>query len=1430
MKLTRLIRSQSFRFLPLKRKHSANEFCFVALSDVKSNSIVNSQATVSSQETNGTSKHRNTTRADEDGASGETLDLGDLDLSQLRLTRRDLEALSNLTPNLPKHCQDQLLAQLPPTQARKLSRTLSMQATGNPSQPLVYKRSLSGGRDIPMVRDHTSAGVLSEEATDSPVPFDRSSILRRSLSRGRSANVDNGLPAIARRSMSSVRSGDLPNRLSYTGDLRSDSVSPRYRLADLAASTPTTSLRSDYYSRLPPSNAPNCLSPPPIPPSSSSEALDSPLRRRASARRTSRFLRPDFYDSSSNLATADDSTSSRLRRERERETQSVLREIRERSRDRARRDSASYLPTPISDSRPPESFENGPTPQEKEQRRKSSIPNVRATVDEQNNRIYRARNKSVERCCDVSDAPEKSNNEGATTSNRSASVSRSVPNGALQTESASDFTDKILNELVQKSQEAVAKSEAKENGASVVRKLKVKPKDGVAKPKSKARLTENEVEKACGKILVPDHVNNFDVGTVTMTLPKPASKLARPKSYAPDAKKESSPVVAIVVIDKKKGIELEDNASTNDANVELTLRPKSFPNSKLTPPKEVTSKVSKRASPAASSSSSNSSNGTKSAITAVMEKLIEKSAERLSPAKSAAAAKAKMENGDAPESPAKMTKKKVKVVKKAKPEQPAAAATDETKAKESKSESSSPTKAAKSPEKKVKSGFLYSIGQKFEKMRESSKSKEKKSAKATDSPTKTQPAEVKEPENASKNGGELQKVSLPIREESLPPVSNRCEQRKSRIDAMIRNLRERSVPQSIPADSPSPTTESALIKRAISVEDMINGSPNLHKCNVNKVLGLFRRIEREHQLQSAQNQITNSNIPTANGVDSAKERPKSGGFVSKLKKTPGRPYYTGAKSDTIVTLTDQIEKQFLADKMNQTLIPMNNSKIPTLKPAPVSHEASENANAAPNANSESKASTKCPDCGTEDCKDITSLDDGENLQSKLRRFSYNMNKLSEAPVRNQSHCEPANNRLSERERIRNNRKGLILDLNPAAFEMANTFNAINNNGYANGNGDANANNNHVTKNLNNNNTTPTCEHSANCSSDSRSMRDDCESTSTFLSPTEEPELCFDDWSVCSSSVDDHTRVSPLPPKYTPTSSRHSFQHHHHCPSTAASSASADPPSNSDSESVIDRIKRRSFYCRFNEKKPRRTSSIVGPSARDYYRDMASSRSKPHASDDSCRQLSKSPTPMNRSTESGINSPTSTLDDADHVHYHFHHTPRSLRYDRDVTPIKSSDYPNLRATLTSPPASSSKYIPKAMSTSDYLPNGNHRPYRSSVYDGITPSASSSSTSSTSPFIYGTYNPKHRVSSSYLSPSVANSNGIADYHPHHHHHPVSSSYATLGRSAKQRPYDHRSISLLDPNAMSSYGLPAKRLTAADHQHPHLRSVNDFSIGNR
>lgn len=1390
----------------------------------------NHNSSSSSATTSNANRKINASGATNTHSSGETLDLADLDLSQLRFTKKDLEVLSTLTPNLPKHFQDQLLAQLPPNQARKLSRTLSMQATGQQNPSHAHKRSLSSGRDFPMASDHTHSVGKSNHASpaaipvESPLALDRKTILRRSLSRGREPTAES-VPNTGQ-IPSSARNGDQPNRFSFAGDL-----SNRHRSNDFVSAIPSYSMRNDYYSRLPPKT-------------SSNEALDTPIRRRSSTRCVSRFLRPDFYDSTSNLSiNIDDNNCVKARRERERETQSVLREIRERSRDRARRDSISYADS--ANERPTSMAATTSDKTEnamKDAVRKKSIPNIRITVDKQSGRIYHARNKSL----DLEDAadcnknePHRSNVSEARnwTAKSNSTINPTNDYRKLNDEDNVSFADQIIDELVQKSQEITARnsSEGKEVAHSASKKLKTKIKDG-KKLKTKSKSVEDDSKKA-----VADNVNNIEMVTAltneieSVTLPFPktnASKLVRPKSYPSKDEKDGKKVIESADTLPSGNVPVESKiqpklADPIDVSVEVTLRPKSYPNSKLTPPKETAAKMSKKSSPP-SSSGSNESTNSKNAITAAVERFIEK-AERLSPVKSMIIAKSKVDsNGEVSTTP-KLTQKKVKVVRKVKSEQ--SSTTDEPTGKKSTDE----VKETKSPEKKIKSGFLYSIGQKFEKMRENSRNKEKKISKSTVSPPTTESSALNTVRNDS-NGislgtaetNETSKMEMPAKRVEPKSVnaaaSNtiKSEQRKSRIDAMIRNLRERSVPHTLQSDATSLSTESGLIKRAVSVEDMTNDVPNFNKCNVNKVLGLFRRIEREQQQQQQLIRSPSStNKPVMEGLsvenaDANKERPKSGSFVSKLKRT-GRPYYAGAKSDTIITLTDKLEKQNQGEKLNASTVII--SKIPQPKGAaalPLTKNTNESEN--------------CPECGTNDCKDIKGINE-ENLLTDSRRLSYNVNSQTDPQIRTLRETQVStSNAISDKERIRNNRKGLILDLN---LKIANL---INNNNYPSENHSTHINNNgetmnHIVTASNNNydfhnlpSETKMTGHSANYSSDSRSLRDDCESTSTFLSPTDEPELYFDDWSVCSSSVDDHSRLSPAPmhehTKYQ-SSARPTHQYGLYPKSLTSSSHRVDvTPSTSDTESVIDRIKRRSFYCRFNEKKPKRTSSIVGPAARDYYRDIASSKAKSKSSDAATfRTQSKSPTPMNR-TEPGTISPTSKLDD-----FHHYHTPRSSRYDdhRLDRPPRSGDYSSLRSTLTSPPASTTKYSSL---------NGNNRPYstRNSNYDGLTPSASSSSTtSSTTPFIYGTYSPKRRISTSYLTPSIAalNSNGAADHYHNHHHHLTNNGYATLGHRGKPKAYDQRSISMLDSSSMPSsmYGVPNKRFTSAADQFGHSR----FEFGN-
>lgn len=289
------------------------------------------------------------------------------------------------------------------------------------------------------------------------------------------------------------------------------------------------------------------------------------------------------------------------------------------------------------------------------------------------------------------------------------------------------------------------------------------------------------------------------------------------------------------------------------------------------------------------------------------------------------------------------------------------------------------------------------------------------------------------------------------------------------------------------------------------------------------------------------------------------------------------------------------------------------------------------------------------------------------------------------------------------------------------------------------------------------------------------------------------------------------------------------------------SGDTDPSSNpSDSESIIDRIKRRSFYCRFNEKKPKRTSSIVGPAAREYYRDIVTkpkhqANTTADSRAESCSR-SKSATPINNKdiepsssfTHSSYinlmgNSPSHL---SNYNHRYYHSTPithsrssSKTRHDaEDVRPsssTKTNDYSSYRNSLASPSAHKTYSSAVPLIHSDYLLNGSgsRTAARTSLYDH--------NPSSTTPFLYASYNPKRRTSF-YITPTSSSSSLLGNGS---HHSSGRSSCATLTQPRKIRPYDHRSISLLDPNALTSCGLSADRRTSFEPHHCHqTRTAND------
>lgn len=1332
-------------------------------------------------------------------SSEEPLDLADLDLSRLRLSKKDLETLSSITPGLPKSFQEQLLAKLPPTQARKLSRTLSVQTgAGNSSSTpaiKVYKRSQSSGRSYLPEQPEQEAEAEKSKTTTTDAPKTTSAstaIYRRSLSRAPSQGPPTTTEAAA-------TAGKHASSSSAAGKSRSSSVCrDDYGKSSLCNSNYTSDISEKYkyyspylskssngskelperrYSAAlgrPPSGY---LSPPPtttatqlVPPSVGVPVSvgvadgSSSLRRRTSQRRISRFLRPDFFDEPA--------------RDRERDSQSVLREIREKSCDRL-------------------------------EQRKHSLPNVEAEVEEHSKR--HTRNKSMEQFADV--APEKRRSQ-----------SRELDKHEL--------ANKILQELqllsAVRSQKEIDDEQQKQQQATVDRAEETSTIKKLKRIKSKEREQDNEGET--NKPTMTTTTTTTLVRKVKKVVRKAAdegasgntqsiekeTKLSRPKSYPMKdlalTLPETSPTSAAATSTGRSKLPSKlptaavagTAGAAGDASLSDTqppresrlIRPKSYPATKLTMPKELR-KVTRSGVAIASIAEAGAGAGTTS----------QSNSEEKSPGGTPSSATNKDTDSSAPESRPTSIKKMIKVSKKSKlvpptpvtpntttPTTTTATTTAATTPADSSKETSPVIKSKeKSPEKKASKGLLYALGQKFEKLRDSAMSKEKKAATNSSSSannnntthttlvcTQTQDSAEEERSSPEKSNSTLLRKKKPAElDKSLQAsVASVAEEKRvdkrSRFDSMLRSLRERSVPRSQPTASAATAGNSISPKRSASVEELhasASGS-SASKPNgaVNKMLGgLLRRFDRE---SSEQRRVRSTRSTSNIERELAKEEPTSPIYqnVSKLSNEVNcnceaacpdcqQQLGSAAAAATAQGATASSSLQSNKEKRKGLMLDLSG--------AMASHEGG----AATTTGTTTTSGTNLS--SYRGSKTNPALLNGNGLYSNLPPYPGAVKSASSNNSSSQQSMDNASNNNN------NNYSNNTITQTSNSINTSNTNTTNTNNG--NGSSQTSGYRTSSAHEINRNNLlTPSFENIANYSSDSRSFQDDCASTSTFMSPTEEPELYFDNWSICS---EDNYMLHATP---SPTVSRLSRASQLSSPTRC--SESSDP-----NESVIDRIKRRSFYSRFNEQKPRRTSSIVGPSAvRDYYREQqaavkARSSQKLHAPEADTR--AHSPDITQQFFRPLKLSPVGT-----------ELKPPVYRSPLDYSSISAAGATSKpRKSLndirnTSPSFLSSKrYEPHDYSSSSvamrYKSSSSSSPSNGTIGAGAAASSSSASNG-----YYNTYNPKRRSSYTLNGTLPSGSSSAGTSH--------LDGYATLGRRSI-RPYDHRTMSLLEPPTTSGHG---------------------------
>lgn len=1084
--------------------------------------------------------------------NGDVLDLRDLDLSQLRLTKKDLETLSSLTPSLSKSLQDQLLAQLPPNQAKKLSRTLSVQnGKGSSEASQLYRRSMSNNpREVVnrFTRDSITPTNEVFDNINNNSKSESSSRYRRSVSRDDAQ--DDSVNNNSRSLETSHHSREAT--LSPT-DFRGQYYS------SLKSNSKSTSLRSDIQ-RI-------CFSP-------------EPLEEKPKQKRLSRFMSPE----SSGYELYDEPK--KIEKSRELESHKILRELCEKSREKSIEkepieNRISYFLDKYASNEISKHLMNGNFP--------ASEPNQLKT-------------------------PTRS--DTASSSHSHSSVSSTI-------------NDKILDELnsislLNGQLERFDQKEVQNQEKSL--KKKTMKSDGTIKKVKKVK------EKSPEKVLDED----LSVGKVSL---KRESKLARPKSYV---LKEST-LQAVKSSDKlTDACDGVSEFDTIKAPSKLA-RPKSFPNSKITPPKDI--------------------------------KFPDSLANILNlPNEPSSISELLIDNAKQPDVEPKKTKKVIKVVKKS---SKSVVATTEN---ESIQEPKVDVKREKSPEKKKLGGLLYTIGQKFEKLRET-KTKEKKETETTTTDLKEKKKKIKA-----------------MLSEDVDEATR--QERKSKIDAMIKNLKDKSLPHN------TELTESGLIKRAVSVEEMPN---TFNKNAVNKVLGLFKRIEKENTTADAKVQNTKSTSYLSyddyetNAV--SKERPKSSGFVHKVKKN------------------------------GSAFEPLNNiseSKIPV------------------------KYASTCPDC-----KESTEITESKSSNTVHKRHSNDLKTTT----------------LEEKERLRNNRKGLMLDFTAEPSDVKKSSSRHNNYSFPPP----------LPQEINQTLPTPTYDSLTNYSSSPY------EESSTLLSPSD--DIAFDRWSTCSE--DDHHTLPPHP-LGTSSLSRlsRSFQNQ----------VQLDDPELP--ESVVDRIRRKSFYSRFNEKKPKRVSNIVGPAAKDYYRERSRPLEYTKSATSIIPELSGRSSTVDtqhvRSTSSTRNSSASSSV----ANRSLSQTRASSKYSSDKAAESlqhSSSYrrlnydsSNYMASLPPPHHHHHHHHDLLMKSSPDDVTARIRSNRSTMYD-------SSSSSSNTPSLTSLYAKRRSYVSTPSSSATTYSTSSALKPPPS----FVDGYATIGR--KMRQYNSRSVSMLDPNTIS-----ASNNYATEHHH--------------
>ncbi|XP_050557488.1 uncharacterized protein LOC118262006 isoform X10 [Spodoptera frugiperda] len=879
-----------------------------------------------------TGKHRTGQQNSESNVES-GLDLSDLDLSSIEFSEREMRALSGLTPALSRRLQRQLLAHLPPAAARQLRRTLSLHAPApRVAQPA---RSLSADHDQAPAPAATPA-----EPADSPATRRRRRPPRRPpppRPRGLhtpevakpTTPIEEPLPSsdhqdtVKETKEESPMDAATPQFSTLPRPRRRSSsreVTPILATMDVECPSPNSLMREPIVSRprerpllskyLTPertfsldesygSDGGSGTSEPSYSSSYGNTAAGAAgvgLRRHSlrvgsgdqPRRRVSRFLRSDFFD-----PPPDENLYERQRKERELETQKILREIREK-RNKSQEAAAARSPTDIADA-PPAFRDEIITP------KKSLSPIGLVTGKERsrsNTPFFPILDNIKETAVDSSASTSNSKRYTSLESARQKSIiDENISNKDSRLIRPKSYPVKTLDSIDEPSENVLPETSLSRDYDSKERSLPresklIRPKSYPASSPSPEKVyISRNVKKEDSKetspkeeTINPDVKSDIEV-SFSITLPrKKPEAVTKPDPVKNDIKlenntdsksvseSESKPSDATLSLKKYSIIKNRDSDKSESSEVKTensTIVPNGGPSvdvAKVTSngdTKHTTVEQSTKKDETITKTGDNEQTEKKGTV---KKKIIRK-----------VSSKSKTDIGNNQDtSDAKVTSEKKKVTKKVKEK---VADDDGTK-------STTVTK---------KKSVLQSIGHKLEKFASNKSSSPEKNA-----------------ENNAKN------------------------ETKKDSSKLSRLQREQSVPVNV-----EPTTESNLIKRAVTLTDVAaletQNTPQT-KTTVSKVLGLFKKFEPKERSkpvvekvlsesvepQTETNGKTDSNTtePSEDGLDKDKPRRPTSLLLNGLGN---KNKYGRTSSDSVSTLTTDNDNKSASKKETESKSNIRNS-------------------------------------------------------------------------------------------------------------------------------------------------------------------------------------------------------------------------------------------------------------------------------------------------------------------------------------------------------------------------------------------------------------------------------------------------------------------------------------------------------------------------